>query len=302
MKMISRRQRSNSSRGIHTICIAAFIALILLYIGLPGPSTLMRTLNVIVLKLDLVLPFSIKRLEEHWSGVAHAVAERDTAMREKDDIANKLSALESSIQDLNELRDMRGDGKDNRIYAGVLITPNISPYDSLVVDKGSDDGVVQKAVVYRNTTTPIGIVAKVDNSTSVVSLFSSPGIQVDVYVRGPNVHAKATGVGGGALEVVLPHGVKVHEGDSVLLPTIRGERIGTVAHITDDPAEPGAVASIVDAFAPASLRFVAIAREAFVVPSRTTIEGYLRESATSTTLLLSIPGTTTPTSTSSHRP
>jgi cell shape-determining protein MreC len=196
---------------------------------------------------------------------------------------------------------MRGDGKDDRLYAGVLITPNVSPYDSLVVDKGSRDGVVPGAVVYRNNATPIGIIAKTDSSTSVVSLFSTPGAQVDVYVRGPNVHAKATGVGAGALEVLLPHGVKVHEGDAVLLPTVRGERIGTVAHITDDPAEPGAVASIVDAFAPASLRFVAIAKEAFTVPSRTIIEGYLRESASSTVLLLTTPGTTTPTSTSHHQ-
>lgn len=300
--MISRQHRNKNSRGIRTIFIAALIALTALSSGLPGPSVLAKTLNIFVLKLDAVLPFSIKAIEEHWSGVNHAIAERDAAMRERDDLANKLSTLESSVQDLNELRDMRGDGKDDRIYAGVLITPNVSPYDSLVIDKGSVDGVVPQTVVYRNNTTPIGIIAKADSSTSVVTLFSSPGMQVDVYVRGPNVHAKATGVGGGALEVLLPHGVKVHEGDSVLLPTIRGERIGTVAHITDDPAEPGAVASIVDAFAPASLRFVAVAREALVVPSRSTIEGYLKESATSTTLLLSVPGTTTPTTTPIHHP
>ena len=266
-------------RGIRTIFIVAFIALIALYVGLPGPSSIAKGLNIFVLQLDAVVPFSIRTLEDHWAGVNRISSERDAAVEARDTLQNNIAALESSIPDLNELRDMRGDGKDDRIYAGVLITPNVSPYDSIVVDKGSKDGVVQGAIVYRNAATPIGIVAKADTTTAVISLFSTPGAQVEVYVRGPNVHAKATGVGVGALEVLLPHGVQVHEGDAVLLPTIRGERIGTVAHITDDPAEPGAVASIVDAFAPASLRFVAIAKEAFTVPSRTIIEGYLKQSA-----------------------
>ena len=302
MKMISHQHRNDSVRGIRTIFIAALIALIALYIGLPGPSSIAKGLNIFVLKLDAVLPFSIQTLEDHWSGINRVSAERDAVAHERDELAHKLSTLESSIPDLSELRDIRGDHGDDRMYAGVLITPNVSPYDTLVVDKGSRDHVVQGAVVYRNNTTPIGIVVKTDTTTSVVSLFSTPGTAVDVYVRGPNVHAKAIGVGAGALEVLLPHGVQVHEGDAVLLPNIRGEQIGTVAHITDDPAEPGAVASIIDVFTPASLRFVAIAKEAFVIPSRTSIEGYLRESASSTAVLLSLPSTTTPSSTPPHHP
>jgi len=302
MKMISHQHRNNSARGIRTIFIAAFIALIALYIGLPGTGSIAKGLNIFILKLDTILPFSIQTLEDHWTGINRVSAERDAIARERDELAHRLSTLESSIPDLNELREIRGDRTDDRLYAGVLVTPNVSPYDSLVIDKGSYDGVVLGAVVYRNNTTPIGIIAKTDISTSVVSLFSTPGAQVDVYVRGPNVHAKATGVGAGALEVLLPHGVRVHEGNAVLLPNLRGEQIGTVAHITDDPAEPGAVASIIDVFTPTSLRFVAIAKEAFTVPTRASIEGYLRESASSTTALLSLPSTTTPSSTPPHHP
>lgn len=289
MKMISR-QRSSTKRKLLAIVVCAVLALVLL------STPLVTTLGSSVLMLHrpinntfLLVPNAWRNISDRWQGVEALRHERDVLQQERDSKSAELTAIQASIADYDALRSLRDAHRDDRILAGVLITPNISPYDSLVVDKGTSDDVRDGAIVYADKNTPIGVVTRTLNTTAIVELFSSPGMATQVFVRGPNVHAKAIGAGGGTLNVLLPHGVELKEGDSVIMPTLSGEHIGTIAHTTSDPAEPGTTASVVGNTALSSLRFVSIAKNVFEMPSRTDIEKNIHISTTTTAAIFILP-------------
>lgn len=288
MKMISH-QRSSSKRKLIVIVILALAGAALLSSPFARIGSMMSYVSRPLAVITVFVPNTFSHLQDLWRGVAVLRSERDALKTERDLQEAEQTALKASISDFEALNTMRTANTGERIIAGVLVLPNVSPYDSLVIDKGERDGVQNGALVYAEGNIPLGTVIRTLRTTSVIALFTSPGVQSHVYVLGPNVHAKATGLGAGALEVLLPHGIQVQEGDAVIMPTLSGEYIGTVAHVRSDPAEPGIIASVVSRAILSSLRYVAIAKEPFVIPTRETIEEHVRMSTSTLDVLFTVP-------------
>ena len=154
------------------------------------------------------------------------------------DASLRLSALLMLAEENRELKKMLGRAPaGERVAAGVLVRPNQSPYDTLIIDAGENLGITKGSrVVFGDIA--IGTVERVFKATALVKLFSTPGETIAVQIGSAGVSSFATGKGGGTFEVQLPRGAQIVEGDSVSAPGIHATLLGFVEKIFQDPADP----------------------------------------------------------------
>jgi cell shape-determining protein MreC len=138
-----------------------------------------------------------------------------------------------------ELRALLGERKDERdfLLASVLVKPNRTPFDVLIVNSGGNEGVLEGNTVYAYSTIAIGKVTSVSPYVSHVTLFSSPGVITDVVIGKSRVVSQAHGVGGGNLTITLPRGVQIEIGDAVVLPSSSASLVGVVEKIEETPSD-----------------------------------------------------------------
>jgi cell shape-determining protein MreC len=176
------------------------------------------------------------------------------------------------IGENEELRGLLGDSKDERILAGVIARPPHTPYDTLIIDRGSNHNIVEGAVVYHTNEHAIGVVSRVYEKIALVTLFSSDGVETSVYVYGPDVFAYAYGEGGGVIRISLPQGIEVKEGNAVVLPSLHMGDLGVVERVVSLSTQPEQNAYLTFPISIQSLRTVTVGREAVVTPSLTDLE------------------------------
>jgi cell shape-determining protein MreC len=122
--------------------------------------------------------------------------------------------------------------------AAVLARPPFMPYDELIIDLGSVDGVSSTTKVYAPGNVLIGRVAEALSQTSKVSLFSSPGEKYNVLIGASHVPASAIGIGGGQYRAEVPHGTALSVGDAVSDSTLKNGPMGMIISLVTDPANP----------------------------------------------------------------
>jgi len=138
-------------------------------------------------------------------------------------LKNEVQNLQSANAELQVLKDentklknqMSRSESASRILATILVKPNRTPYDTIIVDAGSIEGVVAGSKVYANGNTLIGTVADVSNHTAHITLFSTPGQETDGVVVGSDITVTLTGRGGGAFEIDVPREVVLPVGNVV---------------------------------------------------------------------------------------
>lgn len=157
-----------------------------------------------------------------------------------------------------------GFSEDERIASRVLIAPGDTPYDTFLVDRGSEDGVKEGAVVYADGIA-VGTVASVYGESALVRLVSSPGVLSTAYVFGPDVFVKAEGMGGGALRISVLQDVPLQRGDVVMVPGSGTAAYGEVVEVEASDSSPFQYGYVTSPIPLSSVRFVEIARE--VAPS-----------------------------------
>jgi cell shape-determining protein MreC len=192
--------------------------------------------------------------------------DRGALLSEIEELERKQSAqsgtqytIERLSHENEELRSLLGTrGEETRIAAGIIGRPNKLPYDVLVLDKGASDGIVERAPVFIDKDTVIGVVAKVFDTTSVVELITTPGFTASVYIVGPNIYTNAEGQGGGVLRVGVPQGIPLHEGDLVILPSIDSGIYGAVSAVDSVPTQPEQYGYVSPHIAIASLHYVSV--------------------------------------------
>ena len=99
----------------------------------------------------------------------------------------------------------------------VLVHPrDKSPYDTLILDVGSRQGVRKDDIVIASQKTIIGRVAEVFSNESKILLLSSAGVATPVSIGEKNIMAEAKGRGGGNYEIILPREIEVAK-DSLVI-------------------------------------------------------------------------------------
>jgi cell shape-determining protein MreC len=166
--------------------------------------------------------------------------------------------IDALASENRELRALLGYEGEKRILAGVIGRPNVLPYDVLMLDRGSEDGIVVGAPVYIGEHTIVGIVRTVTKQSSIVELLTTPGFTTTVYIIGPNIYTTAEGIGGGQMRVGVPQGIPLNEGDLVVLPSVTSGVYGAVSHVEAEPSQPEQYGYVSTKLPIASMRLVAV--------------------------------------------
>lgn len=201
-------------------------------------------------------------LPTYMRGVDALRRERDAAL---EDLTRAREELQGQVYASSQCSEERShiDGtyiEEQLQYVGVLAAPPRIAYDALVVDAGSQDGIQERASVYHYGNRAVGFVQKVFETTSLVVLYTSPGIKTGVYLSGSRAYFDMYGAGGGVACVHVPQNVQVEVGETVLLPGIKGGYIGTVQYIDARPSSPEKQACVAEYF-PGNMRIVRVAKE-----------------------------------------
>ena len=175
---------------------------------------------------------------------------------------------ESTIRKLqienDEFRQQLGAVPEERLLARVIARPNQLPYDSLMLDRGSDQGVVVDAPVFLGKDQVIGFVTVVHNKTSLVTLVTTAGFTASAYVFGPNIYTVTEGMGGGILRVRIPQGILLQPHNLVVLPAIDSGVYGEVTSVENAASQPEQYGYVAKAVPLQSLYYVSIGREPMV--------------------------------------
>ena len=151
-----------------------------------------------------------------------------------------MSAYNSIVDENNQMKEILGrkNEKVSMVLAAILEKPNQSPYDTLVIDTGTREGVKVGETVFALGNVPIGRIAEVYSSTSKVILFSSPGEKKEVVISGSkSAFFQLVGRGGGNFETILPRDFSIDKGTEASLPGITPYVVGVVQTIISDPRD-----------------------------------------------------------------
>lgn len=206
--------------------------------------------------------------------VAHSGNSLPQYFRNRSDLIDEILDLQAQIaassgdhytakafvKENSELRSLLGDSGEERVLAGIIGRPGSLPYDSLMIDQGTVDGVVTGAPVYIGENTVIGVVKNATLHTALVELITTVGFSATVYIIGPDIYTNAVGIGGGQLRVGVPQGILLQEGDSVVLPSITSGIYGTISLVQSEPSRPEQYGYVSPKIPLASMRLVAVGK------------------------------------------
>jgi rod shape-determining protein MreC len=153
----------------------------------------------------------------------------------------KLLEFEFLNQENDSLKELLGRktfDKHNAILSAVLARPNVSPYDTFIIDIGESFGIQKGDSVFAQGNVFIGKIDEVNKNTSAVVLFSSPGEITQVFIGLQGISANAKGKGGGNFIVELPRGAEIEKGDIVTIPNIDTQLFAVVEEIKTNPSDP----------------------------------------------------------------
>src|SRR3989338_1778939 len=154
--------------------------------------------------------------------------------------------------------------KVKMILSAILSKPNQSPYDTLIIDTGTNSGVKTGNIVFALGNVPIGRVSLAYDNSSKVILFSNAGERTQAIIAGRSAHAggdvfmEVVGRGGGNFEMTMPKDFILQKGDQVVLPGINSLLLAVVEKIISDPRNPFAKALLSSPVNIQELKFVEV--------------------------------------------
>ncbi|HRY31129.1 MAG TPA: rod shape-determining protein MreC [Candidatus Paceibacterota bacterium] len=147
----------------------------------------------------------------------------------------ELLTVESLRRENDSLKDLLNYNQENpnNLLAKVLNRPPVSPYDTFVIDLGSDKVAVAQEVFYQNI--PIGRIAEVYSGSAIVRIYSSSGEKIFVDIDEDLTNIEALGIGGGTFRAKIPKDLIIDVGAMVTLPG--GVLLGQVEGIEPEPSD-----------------------------------------------------------------
>lgn len=162
---------------------------------------------------------------------------KSSLIKENAELKDQNMSLQLQTQDyqniLNENQELKGmaGGSKERILARILSKPPYSPFDTLVIQAGSAEGIAPGNKIYLSDTIVIGVVTDVTIHTSLVTLFSSSDQKITGEDVRTGVSYEIVGRGGSNLSITVPKEADILWGDTIVYPGISPEVIGTVYYI-----------------------------------------------------------------------
>lgn len=147
-----------------------------------------------------------------------------------------FSTLESENTALKN--ELQREGHSKGILARVIVPPNRSLYDTIVIDVGSDEGVVVGQKAYAFGSIALGTVSEVSEKTSTILLYSASGRETAGTTAGSDIAVTLIGRGGGEYEVRMPRDIVFQTGGVITEQSLAVHPIATIQKIVTDPRDP----------------------------------------------------------------
>jgi cell shape-determining protein MreC len=187
-----------------------------------------------------------------YNSIAVKLESFQSYMMSKSDLLSRNTELERLLEmhrlEIYELDELRKDNADMKqalgrlpsdhtfALASVLASPITTAHDTVLIDLGMYEGVGAGMQVFHSGGFAIGVVATAYRHSSLVTLYSTNGSEIEGYVGTSSIPITLHGVGGGNFRISVPRGTEVFVGDSVRLPAFSPTFVGVVEAI-DTPEE-----------------------------------------------------------------
>jgi len=160
--------------------------------------------------------------------------------RENTVLKMKLSSLETEILSLSNEREQKNRllelmGRKlgpNMIAAAVLTHPPQTPYDTIIIDAGSDESITLGSEVFLPEGPILGTVSEVFSRKARVKLFSTNKEETSAVLEGGDVPVILIGIGGGNFKLTVPRDIKVEKGEKILSNSITPQLLAVVEEIS----------------------------------------------------------------------
>lgn len=238
------RQFSPAHSKERTIRIVVVIAIIAILFSIPVLRNGMRSgVNHIALGISRTA-HGIGGWFGSISGILHT---RVTLENENTDLKNQIIELKTQLLTTDQLNREnielkaslgRSASKIRTILATVISKPPTSLYDTLVIDGGTNLGVLEGQTVYAGGDTPIGFIDHTNTNSSVVRLFSTNGEKTEARLSPNGVDVTLVGLGGGNFSAEVLHDLVVSPNAIVVTKETNSHTIAYFKKITSDPRDP----------------------------------------------------------------
>src|SRR3989344_4447326 len=175
-----------------------------------------------------------------------AFISEESLVEENRDLKSQIAQFQAGLLDRQvlfeeniRLKDAFERKKVFNMSLGVILSkPPISPYDTIFIDIGSDDGVMidQKVFAYGNIF--IGKISEVYLKTSKVKLLSFNGEKTSVVLGEMENYFDLIGTGVQNFEIMVPKEILINMGDSAVYPDIAPYVVAIVSKIITDDRNP----------------------------------------------------------------
>lgn len=251
-----RRNALLSSPGAILRVAAAFLVFVLLAVRIFAPDAFLKIFTPIFGVGGRITAQARELLSGFRSAQELSVQNQELSRRLGEQSAENRILLERA-KDLEALLG-RSAAVPKGFVVGVLARPPYSPYDTLVVGAGSDDGVDVGMKAFGQGGVPLGEVSSVSKSFSRITLFSASGKETEGWVGKERVALTLQGAGGAAIRASVPKDASIAEGDGVYLPGPGALYFGVVTRVEADAASPSATLFITPAQNPSSITWVTL--------------------------------------------
>jgi len=191
-------------------------------------------------------PLVVPMISPVWQAeniVTKTVSGNFNLLRSKRSLAEENALLKERIASMEAEFSSRSVGeflsfaRTGGITASVVVRPPQSPYDIILVDKGSNDGVINGAKVSMPEGPELGRVVEVFPNQSRVRLWTSSGQKLEAILERFEVPVLLEGMGGGNFLMRIPRETEVMVGDRILSAGTDGGLLAVVGDVELKPTD-----------------------------------------------------------------
>lgn len=182
---------------------------------------------------------SLRAGKEFFRSKQSLISENTTLKERLASLELELSSRPPALNEDNALLSLIGRKakKGTGLVASVLVRPPQTPYDIIVIDAGTDDGVVPDSEVALSEGPVLGMVLEVFKSSAKVKLFSSAGENTSAVLERFNLAVTLEGAGGGNFRIVVPRETPVEVGDRILSADVFSRLLAVVGEVEVKPTD-----------------------------------------------------------------
>ncbi|MFH1178131.1 MAG: rod shape-determining protein MreC [bacterium] len=227
-----------SSENISWGSCALLFAVILLFVRLLVPNIFWQIFAP-VFSISDTLASQSRSIMSGFKNAEILTLKNDQLIQEKAVLGSENQMLLQKVANISALFDSSATKKNtSKILAGVVARPPESPYDTLVLAAGTNNGVTIGMEAFGAGGVPIGVVSSVLDDFSRVTLFSMPSMVTSGWIGNSAIPVTIFGSGAGVMNITIARSANIVVGDTIFVPGPGMLPVGKVVRIDNDLSSP----------------------------------------------------------------